>query len=140
MIGGNESAQCVGIEAAISVRDQRERDCIDSRIVFQLTVGEFGQFVIVTLGRSSRISRSCSSTMWKLSTSHSAAGEMARPSRMLQRGSDKQLRVCGRCLPAEATVARDLFLDRLVFRGENFRVLFQTLDAENFCANGCSSS
>ena len=31
-------------------------------------------------GRSSRISRSCSSTMWKLSTSHSAAGVIARSS------------------------------------------------------------
>src|SRR5881397_328307 len=33
------------------------------------------------IGKSSRISRSCSSTTWKLSTSHSAAGAIARPSR-----------------------------------------------------------
>ena len=45
-------------------------------------VRELGQLAIEPGGRSSRISRICSSTTWKLSTSHSAAGVMPASSRI----------------------------------------------------------
>ncbi len=47
LIGGDESAQRVCVETRVGVRDQRERDCVDPRIAFQFTFGEFWQFVVV---------------------------------------------------------------------------------------------
>ena len=82
LVGVHEPAEHLGIEAAVGVRDEGPGDAVDTRIAGQGPLGQLGQLPIEPGGRSSRISRSCSSTTWKLSTSHSAAGTIARSSRM----------------------------------------------------------
>jgi hypothetical protein len=47
LIGGDETAQCVGVEARVGVRDQCQGDCVDPRITLQLAAGEFREFAIV---------------------------------------------------------------------------------------------
>jgi len=51
LIGSDETPERVGVETRIGVRDQCERDSVDARVTGERTVGEFGKFVIVTLGK-----------------------------------------------------------------------------------------
>src|SRR4030095_867011 len=50
LISADKSLQRVCVETRVSVRDQLERNRVDTRVAFQFTVGEFWQFVVVALG------------------------------------------------------------------------------------------
>ncbi len=83
LVGLHEAAESVRLDPAVGVRDEGPGDAVDLRIAER--AGPRPAWA--ARGRSqgagpSRISRSCSSTRWKLSTNHSAAGVIARSSRM----------------------------------------------------------
>ena len=89
LVGADEAAERLRVEAAVGVRDEGPGDAVDARIARERpSTRAWAARGRSRAGRSSRISRSCSSTMWKLSTSHSAAGEMtlSRRTRPRSRG------------------------------------------------------
>ncbi len=51
LVGADEPPQCLRVEAAVGVRDERERDGVDARVVGEFPRGELGQFVVKTLGQ-----------------------------------------------------------------------------------------
>ena len=74
--------QVFAVEAGVGVGDEVQRERIDARIAGPWPVGQPRQpNEVACAGRSSTISRSCSSTTWKLSSSHSSAGTRSRRSR-----------------------------------------------------------
>ena len=80
LVGAHHPPQALRVEPAVRVGDVRPGQTQDPRVALEVALGELGELAVVVGGRSSRISRSCSSTMWKLSTSHSAAGVIDRSS------------------------------------------------------------
>src|SRR5215207_4218704 len=50
LVSADEPSQGLGVEPAVGVRDERERDGVDARVVSQLARGKLGQLVVVTYG------------------------------------------------------------------------------------------
>ena len=46
LVGAHESAERVGIQVAVGVRDERPGEPVDARVAFERTVGELGQLTI----------------------------------------------------------------------------------------------
>jgi hypothetical protein len=51
LVCADEAPQGLCVEPAVGVRDERERDGVDARVVCEFTRGKLGQFVVITLGQ-----------------------------------------------------------------------------------------
>ena len=139
LVGAHEAAQRLGIEAAVGVRDERPGEAEDARIARRAARRRASAARGRSRGgRSSRISRICSSTMWKLSTSHSAAGVIG--ALLADRLGDARgtLRAArGRCRAARGASGRAVprVGGDALRGGEALGVLLEALDAEELGAD-----
>ena len=73
----DEAPEGLGLEVAVGVGDEGPGQAEDARIALQGTVGQLGELAVEPGREIRRIDRSVSSTTWKLSRNHSAAGVSA---------------------------------------------------------------
>ena len=64
LVGAHEPAQHLGVEATVRMSDEGPRHAEHPRIAGERSGGQLRQLPVVAGGRSSRISRICSSTRW----------------------------------------------------------------------------